>query len=60
MFTQLLTREWQADLEGFLALERDRSTATDAQHIIHKAVFDATAEALLVELTPVRTSWHRQ
>ncbi|KAK9845726.1 hypothetical protein WJX81_000672 [Elliptochloris bilobata] len=40
------------DLEGFLALERGRGDASDAQHIAHKAVFDATVEALLAELAP--------
>ena len=49
------TWTWQADLEGFLALERVRGDASDAQHIMHKAVFDATAEALLAELAPVRS-----
>ena len=60
LLAHVLTKYRQADLEWFLALEHDRGTASDAQHIMNKAVFDATAEALLVELTPVRTSWHRQ
>lgn len=42
-------------MESFLALERVRGDASDAQHIVHKAVFDATAEALLAELAPVRS-----
>ncbi len=37
-----------------MALERMRGAASNAQHIAHKAVFDATAEALLAELAPVR------
>ena len=53
---KLLTQSWtwRADLEGFMALERMRGAASNAQHIAHKAVFDATAEALLAELAPVQ------
>jgi len=45
-----------ADVEGFLTLERGYKGASDAQHVAHKAVFDATAEALRAELAPVRAS----
>ena len=45
-----------ADVEGFLTLERGYEGASDAQHVAHKAVFDATAEALRAELAPVRAS----
>jgi hypothetical protein len=45
-----------ADVEGFLTLERGYEGASDVQHVAHKAVFDATAEALRAELAPVRAS----